>query len=250
MMPASEQTTLGRVPLADQVVLGLRRLILVGTFEPGQPLREEHLAQLLGVSRGPVREALSDLEREGLVERRPRRGAIVAQLGRRDLEEVYSLRRAQETVAIRFALRVASDLEFAELRHRADVFGEACESGAPEETIASHDLDFHDHLYRIARHDRLYRTWLMLRTQVFMFLRWRSGVTLEMRRKAHDGHLEIVTALLERDEPRALEAADNHLVEAYTRAISSLPDWVADERPPPLPSPPRVFGPSNEGGEM
>jgi DNA-binding GntR family transcriptional regulator len=246
-VPGPTTTRAGRVPLADQVVFDLRRLILAGEFPPGQPLREEHLAHLLGVSRGPVREALSELEREGLVERRPRRGAIVAQFGRRDLEEVYSLRRAQESVAVRFALRVASDLELAELRHRADMFGDACEKDASEETIASQDLDFHDHLYRIARHDRLYRTWLMLRTQVFMFLRWRSGVTVEMRRKANAGHLEIVAALLERDEPRALQAADNHLVEAYTRAISSLPDWVADERPPPLPSPPRVFGPDERG---
>src|SRR5690349_1125883 len=55
-----------RAPLRDQVVADVRRLILENTLAPGQPLREEHLAQLLGVSRGPIREALIELEREGL----------------------------------------------------------------------------------------------------------------------------------------------------------------------------------------
>jgi DNA-binding GntR family transcriptional regulator len=227
-------------PLREQVVTDVRSLILQGTLGPGQPLREEHFAHLLGVSRGPIREALIELEREGLAQRRPGRGAVVAQFGRRDLEEVYSLRRAQESVAVRFAIRLASDLEFAELRAKAERFGEACDAQAPQDEIVMLDLDFHDHLYRIARHQRLYQTWQMIRTQVFMFLRSRSGVTPEMRRRAHLGHVAIVEAHESRDEARALEAVDRHLVDAYTRSIASLPEWLEDDRPPPLPTLPSV----------
>jgi DNA-binding GntR family transcriptional regulator len=230
-----------RAPLRDQVVSDVRRLILENTLQPGQPLREEHLAQLLGVSRGPIREALIELEREGLAQRRPGRSTVVTEYQRRDLEEVYSLRRAQEAVATRAAIRVASGLEAAELQAKAELFGEACAAGAPQEELASLDIDFHDHLYRIARHERLYVTWLMIRTQVFIFLRARTGVTEDMRTRAHLGHLEIAAAHIARDEGRALEAADRHLTEAYTRSIASLPDWLLeDDRPLPLASPPAL----------
>jgi DNA-binding GntR family transcriptional regulator len=243
-MAGPDETSSGRTrrppPLREQVIVDVRNLILQGELEPLHPLREEHLAHRLGVSRGPIREALIELEREGLAQRRPGRGAVVAQFGRRDLEEVYSLRRAQEALAVRFAIRVASDLELAELRAKAERFGEACEANAPQAEIAMLDLEFHDHLYRVARHQRLYLTWQMIRTQVFMFIRSRSGVTPEMRRRAHLGHMQIAEAHAARDEARALEAVDRHLVDAYTRSIASLPDWLEDDRPPPLPAWPSV----------
>src|SRR5262245_56805154 len=82
--------------LADDVVDRLRDAIFRGRFKPGEPLREEQLAAMLDVSRGPVREALVQLEREGLVLVRRHRGATVARLSRGDLEDVYSLRLALE----------------------------------------------------------------------------------------------------------------------------------------------------------
>jgi DNA-binding GntR family transcriptional regulator len=77
--------------LADDVVDRLRDAIFHGSFKPGEALREEQLAAMLDVSRGPVREALVQLEREGLVLVRRHRGATVARLSRSDLEDVYSL---------------------------------------------------------------------------------------------------------------------------------------------------------------
>src|SRR5579871_2022414 len=74
--------------LSDEVVDRLRESILRGHFAPGDRLREEQLAEALGVSRGPIRNALVQLEREGLAVRRPNRGAVVAELSRGDLEEV------------------------------------------------------------------------------------------------------------------------------------------------------------------
>src|SRR6476469_10949085 len=94
--------------LADDVVDRLRDAIFHGSFKPGEALREEQLAAMLDVSRGPVREALVQLEREGLVIVRRHRGATVARLSRRDLEEVYSLRLALERLAVQRAVRHAT----------------------------------------------------------------------------------------------------------------------------------------------
>src|SRR6476661_6655129 len=86
--------------LADDIAERLRAAILAGHFDPGERLGEEKLAQKMNVSRGPIREAFVRLEREGLVVTRRNRGAFVAQLTREDLEELYTLRRALEPLAL------------------------------------------------------------------------------------------------------------------------------------------------------
>ncbi len=225
--------------LRERVTADIRRLILENDLQPGQPLREEHLASMLGVSRGPIREAIVELEREGLAQRRTGRSTVVLQLSQRDVEEVFSLRRAQEGVAISFAIRTASDLELLELGRKVDAQVAARAAGEDDQLLNRLDIDFHDYVYRIARHARLYQTWLTIRTQVFMFLCMRQSlsVTPEMQQRAIAGHREIVEALIARDEPRALSVADTHLVEAYARSIASMPDaWLQDDSaslPPP-----------------
>src|SRR2546421_3108883 len=89
--------------LADDIVDRLREAIFSGQFPPNEHLREETLAEFLRVSRGPIREALGQLEREGLVIKEPNKGARVARLSRKDLDEVHSLRLALEQLAIRQA---------------------------------------------------------------------------------------------------------------------------------------------------
>src|SRR4051812_29804509 len=90
--------------LADAVTERLRDAILDGKFKPGKLLREEELDAMVDLSRGPVREALIRLEREGLVQVRRPRGDIVAQLSRTDVEEVYGLRLALERLAVQTAI--------------------------------------------------------------------------------------------------------------------------------------------------
>ena len=231
--------------LRERVTVEIRRLILENQLQPGQPLREEHLASMLGVSRGPIREAIVELEREGLAQRRTGRSTVVLQLSQRDLEEVYSLRRAQEGVAISFAIRAATDFELFELGRKVDVQEAARGVGDEDSQLRNRlDLDFHDYVYRIARHTRLYQTWLTIRTQVFMFLCMRQSLILtpEMQDRAIAGHREIVEALTARDEPRALRAADTHLVEAYARSIASMPDWWLQDSTVSLPPPPSLGG--------
>lgn len=239
-------------PLLRERVAGeIRRLILEHELQPGQPLREEHLASMLGVSRGPIREAIVELEREGLAQRRAGRSTVVLQLSQRDLEEVCSLRRAQEGVAITFAIRAASDLELLELQRKVDVQA-ACGAGEDDQLRNQLDLDFHDHIYRIARHTRLYQTWLMIRTQVFMFLSMRKSLSLtpEMQARAVAGHREIAEALMARDETRALSAADKHLVEAYARWIASMPEWWLQNDSASLLPPPPFVGDVPDGSSV
>jgi DNA-binding transcriptional regulator YhcF (GntR family) len=112
----------------------LRSAILTGYFGPGERLPEEQLAKTMGVSRGPVREALVTLEREGLIVIRRNRGAFVAQLSREDLDEVYSLRVAIERLAVERCVANATEEDIAELQSVVDRIAELMEDGTAAST--------------------------------------------------------------------------------------------------------------------
>src|SRR5215213_1180491 len=134
--------------LADDVVDRLRNAIFHGSFKPGEALREEQLAAMLDVSRGPVREALVQLEREGLVIVRRHRGATVARLSRSDLEDVYSLRLALERLAVQRAVQTATEEDFAAMEAVLTDFDISLLRGTSEKEIAELDVRFHDLIYQ------------------------------------------------------------------------------------------------------
>jgi DNA-binding GntR family transcriptional regulator len=205
--------------LADEVTERLRDAILNGQFKPGQLLREEQLAGMLELSRGPVREALVRLEREGLVQVRRHRGTVVAQLSRADVEEVYSLRLALERLAVQQAVRYASDEDFAAMEQVIAAFDVALAQESSEHQIAKLDLQFHDIIYRAARHQRLYDCWVNLRSQIYIFLLSRNIANPDFRQITLNGHTAILDLLRLRDEARAVQAIEEHVRAAYERIM-------------------------------
>lgn len=207
--------------LSDEVLDRLRDSILRGHFAPGDRLREEQLADALGVSRGPIRNALVQLEREGLAVRRPNRGAVVAELSRGDLEEVFSLRLAIEPVSCAWAARNAQPGELGELAEVIDSYSRLTTKITPREA-AEADLAFHDIVYRAAAHRRLLGLWEDLRPQVYVFLLARSYVhAREFREIMIRNHAAILTVLEEKDEERAREVAAEHVRTSYLRVVAS-----------------------------
>jgi DNA-binding GntR family transcriptional regulator len=218
--------------LADNVAERLRRAILNGDFEPGERLREEQLAGALRVSRGPIREAFAQLEREGLVQRRRHRGVIVSRLSERDLAEVYSLRVTLEALALRWAARNATPADCERMERAVEAIGTSL---SPEVTVreaAQIDLDFHDLVYEAAHHERLHRIWLDLRPQVFLFFLSRDYVaTPEFRELMVRTHSEVVDVIRARDAERAEEVAGLHMRTSYLHVLESYraeaDDWPA-----------------------
>lgn len=203
--------------LADDVADRLREAIVSGRFGPGERLREETLAKSIGVSRGPVREALARLEREGLIVIRRNRGAIVARLSDEDLEEVYSLRVAVEVLAVR---RVAERIDAAglgRLQAIVDRIAAAVERGIDPGEAADLDLAFHDELYDLAAHRRLRAVWLSLRPQIHILLLDRNVAVDDFREFVASSHQDILDALRERDTARAVALVEGHLHGSYDR---------------------------------
>lgn len=125
-----------KMSLADRVANYLREAIFMGKLAPGEQLREVPLSKMLGISRGPIREALNRLEREGLVTI-PRNGrTIVARLTREDFDEVYSLRLGLERVAMQYAIRNATPDELDELQRLVDLMIERVNEGITEKEAA------------------------------------------------------------------------------------------------------------------
>ena len=205
--------------LADDVVERLRAAILHGSFKPGESLREEQLAAMLDVSRGPVREALVHLEREGLVIVRRHRGATVAQLSRSDLEEVYSLRLALERLAMQRAVQFATEQDFAAMEVVLEEFDAALSRGPSEKEVAELDIRFHDLIYQAARHQRLYDCWANLRSQIYIFLLSRNVANPDFREITVKSHADLLDALRTRDEARVTVVIEEHLRGAYDRVV-------------------------------
>lgn len=208
--------------LAVSIADRLREAILARLFAPGEQLREEPLARSMGVSRGPVREALLRLEREGLVVVRRNRGAFVAQLSAQDLEEVYTLRMAIERLAVQRVVRLATGDQLAGLQVVVETMAAAHARGITEQDAADLDLRFHDLVYAASNHRRLNESWANLRPQVHILLLNRNVARVDFRDYLVMGHQWIVDALRDRDEARAVATIEDHLRGSYERVVAGF----------------------------
>lgn len=218
--------------LSETVVETLRETIARGGFAPGQHLREAELAAALKVSRGPIREALTQLEREGLVALHRHRGARVVELSPADIEEIYTLRLSLERLAAERAARHARAKHFVAFDRVLEQMARLREDYAPDEA-ATLDVEFHDIVYDAADHSRLRRAWEQIRSQVYMFLYSRSLVRHDFDEIAFSEHTRIRQILADQDPPAAVAVVEEHLDGAYARLIGTYDPSLRDDKGSP-----------------
>jgi len=144
-----------RRSLAEDAAERIREAILAGDLRPGERLVEVRIAEQLGISRGPLREAFRVLRVEGLVVDVPNRGTFVVRLSPDDVREIFDLRAAVETRAAKTLARRASESELRELGILLDRLEAAAESGDVR-AVARADLAFHDAVCRLSGNRRLH----------------------------------------------------------------------------------------------
>ncbi|SEG78678.1 DNA-binding transcriptional regulator, GntR family [Thermomonospora echinospora] len=183
--------------LTDRVAGRIRDAIHEGRYPPGARLVERTLAAELGVSHIPVREALTRLTDEGLVERAPRRGARVATLSPRELEELSSLRIVLERFVVTRVQERLTAVEEKELRRMVASMRQAAVRGDYRRVF---DLDqrFHERLWELADHRMLGEVVTGLRGRISAFLRAATAAlepdALERHAASHDELLEAITS--------------------------------------------------------
>ena len=156
------------LPLRDVVFNTLRRAILTGELKPGERLMEIHLANRLGVSRTPIREAIRKLELEGLVTMIPRRGAEVAQITEKSLQDVLEVRRALDALCAELACDRITNEGKAALGRACDKFEEATKTGDVV-AIAEADVALHDIIVQATGNQRLIQLINNLSEQMYRY---------------------------------------------------------------------------------
>jgi len=205
--------TLGEThqPLRERVRDLIRDRIVRGEFTPGDRLVERVLAEEMGVSRVPVREALNLLKGEGFVQDVPRRGVIVTMLSREDLDDLFEVREALEVQSARLACARASEAELASLKQIADDADAARQRGDAE-LLADLNQAFHDAIPALTHNRILASTLEPLEGRLHWLLRQNRSPDRLM-----DEHRELVEAITARDAIKAEEIARRHV--ATSRAI-------------------------------
>ncbi len=156
------------LPLRDVVFKTLRQAILRGELEPGERLMEIQLAERLGVSRTPIREAIRKLELEGLVLMIPRKGAEVARISENNLRDVLEVRRSLEELAIDLACQRMTEEELLELKKTEEQFAKAIQVGEVME-IARTDERYHEIIYNSTKNQKLVQILNNLREQMYRY---------------------------------------------------------------------------------
>ena len=197
------------LPLRDVVFNTLRQAILKGELAPGERLMEIQLAERLGVSRTPIREAIRKLELEGLVLMIPRKGAEVAKISEKSLRDVLEVRRSLEELAIELACQRMLPDEVEELERRQGDFKEAVLSGTPME-IAETDEAYHDVIYKGTCNDRLVQMINNLREQMYRY-RLEYIKDEDKRQVLLLEHDNILDAVRKRQVEEAKEAMREHI---------------------------------------
>ena len=197
-------------PLRELVCENIRQAIIDGTFSPGERLMEIQLADEMGVSRTPVREAIRKLELEGFVVMIPRRGTYVADISIKDINEVYEIRTAERI----------NDDELETLQRLLVEIGQHIEENNMDK-IVEVDIAFHDVLYQASRNERLRNIINNLREQITV-IRGRSMMYPGRLADTMEEHRALVDSIAARDVERAQNAARIHLENAEHTLLKDM----------------------------
>lgn len=198
------------LPLRDVVFNTLREAILKGELQPGERLMELQLASKLGVSRTPIREAIRMLEQEGLAVTMPIKGAEVARMTLKDMEDVLEVREALDELAARIACAKINDEQLENLKSIRDEFKKSLDSGDVKK-IAEEDVRFHDAIYEATDNAKLIALTNNIREQMYRYrveyLKDQNNYPILIAE--HDA---IVNALEQRDKEMVTAEMHTHVV--------------------------------------
>lgn len=207
-------------PLREVVFETLREAIINGTLKPGERMMEIQLAEQLGVSRTPVREAIRKLELEGFVVMIPRKGAYVAGISLKDIADVFEVRAAMEALAAGLAAERITAEELEEMERLLVRIGEHIEANRLEEVVEMDTL-FHEALYKVSRNLKLEQILQNLREQIQRFRSTSLAFPGRMK-EALEEHKKIVEAISDRNTALAQQLAQEHIENAENSMLEAL----------------------------
>ena len=198
------------LPLRDVVFKTLRQGILTGELKPGERLMEIHLANKLGVSRTPIREAIRKLELEGLVTMIPRRGAEVAQITEKSMKDVLEVRKVLDNLSVELACERITEEEKEQLQNACMDFEDAVKTG-DFSMIAKTDVAFHDIIVAATRNIRLSQMVNNLAEQMYRY-RFEYIKDSSQHGRLVQEHEEICRGIIQGDKEKLLQPLRHILI--------------------------------------
>jgi DNA-binding GntR family transcriptional regulator len=199
-----------RKSLGEHVFESLKHSIVRGKISPGEWLVESHIAETLGISRTPVREAIHKLEREGLIERQPRGGFTVLGFERDDIEETFGIRSVLEGYAARLAAVKHGAQELEDLESKIDEFQNALDRKKMN-LLPKINTEFHDLLYSLSKSPKLINMINALRDQIY---RYRQMILKERQfaSTSNQDHKKMLKYIRKRDAEGAERIVREHIL--------------------------------------
>lgn len=200
----------------DLVWQRLRDAIVHGVLAPGDRIIEADVARQLQTSLAPVREALQRLEQEGFVVSFRHHGTYVTERSLTEMREAYEMRGLLESYAARLAAGQAATVDFSAVQQAAERMLAAADADE-QATFIERDIDFHEHICRLAGHQTLLRVWSSL---VAPFQAQTAIIVQHHHRNLHQiaaSHLAILEAIRSGDEGVAAQHAHDHIIQAWAR---------------------------------
>ena len=204
--------------LREQALSALRIAITSGELEPGRHLVETELSDMLQISRGTLREALRQLEQEGLLSAGPRGRLSVRHLDAKEIRDIFAVRAALESLAARTLCELPDRVQVtASLRTAIEAMAAAAE-GSLEQRIES-DLEFHRTMCRLTGNETLLHSWESLEGSIRMSIMF-AGVERAVSNMSVDRHYDIVTAIESGDASLARQTILEHMDGAAANLVA------------------------------
>jgi DNA-binding GntR family transcriptional regulator len=215
-----------RKSLGQHVFENLKGAIIRGDMPPGNRLVESRIADALGISRTPVREAIHKLEREGLLRKLPQGGFFVVGLTREDIEETFGIRSVLESYAARLAAIKHRQEELRPLEEKVDEF-QTCLDRGKMDRLPKINTEFHDLLYALCRSPKLIKMINNLREQIYRFRKIILKME-EMAKTSNDDHKEMLKAMKKRDADRVEALVRAHILRGQSIVMNQLKDRTGE----------------------
>jgi len=206
-----------RKSLGEHVFDNLKQAIIRGNISSGEWLVESHIAQMLGISRTPVREAIHKLERERLIERQPRGGFTVLGLTRGDIEETFGIRSVLEGYAARLATAKHQPKELKALEIKIDEF-QGYLNKKQLDALPEINTEFHDLLYALSKSPRLIHMINALRDQIFRF---RQMILKDdkLANISNEDHIRMLKFMRKRDAEEVERLVRDHILRGQVEVL-------------------------------
>jgi DNA-binding GntR family transcriptional regulator len=213
--------------LGNQAYEELKRIILEGQVNPGQKIKEGEIAQALGISRTPVREAINRLEKEGFIEIFPQRGAFVVQFSAKDVFELFLIRENLEGLAAAIAAEKVREASLAKLESCIEGFKEPF-TEKDVQRYAREDLKFHQTIVTLSEARRLISLISTLHDHIRIFRLTTRGLSARMK-SSLEQHLEIMKALRARNPEEAEQRMRHHIRNVRDGVMENIKYFLTGE---------------------